>query len=199
MVSMRELNECKAEVFRRSEVRIRERKRVRKHIVMLCIPICLLMFLGTLMPSPAKNIRGNKSSGTKADSGVLMESTTGSIVCSYTLVEIQWEEESSEVHMECYKKVTDKVEVTKVFCVIHSYFSNADGAEKNGESSIDDNRQNGTTSKLEEYKVIFYTEEGHQTIYKICDNEILNVSTGEMVILTDDQITELKVELGIVK
>ena len=199
MVSMRELTECKAEVFRRSEVRIRERKRVRKHIVMLCIPLCLLMVLGTLMLSPEKNIRGNKSSGAKVDGGVLMESATGSIVCSYTLVEIQWEEETSEDHMECYKKVTDKVKVTKIFCTIHSYFPTADGAEKNGESSIDDNRQNGANSKLEEYKVIFSTEEGCQTIYKICDNEIVNVSTGEMVILTDDQIAKLKVELGIVK
>ena len=38
---MRELHECQAEVFRRSEKRIKERKQRRKRILMVCIPLVL--------------------------------------------------------------------------------------------------------------------------------------------------------------
>ena len=48
---MRTLQECQAEVFRRSEQRIRERKKRRKHLLMLCIPLvlCLTAVSGLLI------------------------------------------------------------------------------------------------------------------------------------------------------
>lgn len=42
---MRDLNECQAEVFRRSEQRIKERKQRRKHILLACVPLVLCMTL----------------------------------------------------------------------------------------------------------------------------------------------------------
>jgi len=39
---MRELNECKAEVFRRSEQRIKERRK-RRRILALCMPLCVII------------------------------------------------------------------------------------------------------------------------------------------------------------
>jgi hypothetical protein len=42
---MRELHECQAEVFRRSEKRIKERKQRRKHILLACIPLVLCISL----------------------------------------------------------------------------------------------------------------------------------------------------------
>lgn len=43
---MRNLEECKAEVFRRSEERIKERKRTRNRMLACCIPLCLLLVAG---------------------------------------------------------------------------------------------------------------------------------------------------------
>lgn len=55
---MREINECTAEVFRRSEKRIKERKRNRNRILMCCIPflICFTIFSAAILPAmmPAK-------------------------------------------------------------------------------------------------------------------------------------------------
>jgi len=47
----RTLQECQAEVFRRSEQRIKERKKRRKHLLMLCIPLvlCLTAVSGLLL------------------------------------------------------------------------------------------------------------------------------------------------------
>jgi len=196
---MRELNECKAEVFRRSERRIKERRRVQKRIFTLCIPICLVVVLCSVMILPETVSKGNRGSGNKVDGGVLKENSAGSIVCSYTLVEIQWTEELSEHNTQHYMKVTDKVEVTKIFCAIHSLFSSVDDPEKNAEGSIYGNQQIGSTGKPEKYKVIFSTAEGYQTVYNLYDNKIFNVSTGEKMILTDEQTAQLKVTLGILK
>ena len=50
---MRELHECQAEVFRRSEKRIKERKQRRNHILMVCIPLilCVTIFGGLFLPN----------------------------------------------------------------------------------------------------------------------------------------------------
>lgn len=47
---MRELNECTAEVFRRSENRIKERKKKRNHVLAWCIPLCLLIAVCSVIP-----------------------------------------------------------------------------------------------------------------------------------------------------
>ena len=49
---MRELNECKAEVFRRSDNRIKERRRKINRVLALCVPLCLILtiFSVTILP-----------------------------------------------------------------------------------------------------------------------------------------------------
>lgn len=50
---MRELNECKAEVFRRSDNRIKERRRKINRVLALCVPLCLILtiFSVTILPA----------------------------------------------------------------------------------------------------------------------------------------------------
>ena len=74
---MREINECMAEVFRRSENRIKERKRKRNRILAMCIPLCLIitifsvtMLSGILPRGMDKTPEANGLSG-NADAGVL--------------------------------------------------------------------------------------------------------------------------------
>lgn len=52
---MRELNECTAEVFRRSEKRIKERRRTRNRVLICCIPLCLIITIWsvTILPGIA--------------------------------------------------------------------------------------------------------------------------------------------------
>lgn len=40
---MRDINECRAEVFRRAENKIKERKRKRRRIFATCVPLCLIV------------------------------------------------------------------------------------------------------------------------------------------------------------
>lgn len=62
---MRELKECKAEVFRRSEERIKQRKKARRRVLTWCIPFFLIAvgavsFLPTLM-SAGYDKNGNEA------------------------------------------------------------------------------------------------------------------------------------------
>ena len=64
---MRELNECKAEVFRRSDNRIKERRRKFNRVLALCVPLCLILtiFSVTILPAmmPAGNDKAPEADG----------------------------------------------------------------------------------------------------------------------------------------
>lgn len=76
---MRELNECKAEVFRRSDNRIKERRRKFNRVLALCVPLCLILtifsitILPAMMPAGkdmapgADGLSGNATSGDRGD------------------------------------------------------------------------------------------------------------------------------------
>lgn len=65
---MRELDECKAEVFRRSENRRKERKKRRNRVIAWCIPLCLLVALWSVASPPATN-GGNYDGAIEITSG----------------------------------------------------------------------------------------------------------------------------------
>ena len=64
---MRELNECRAEVFRRSEKRIKARKR-RNSVLAWCIPLCLLIGVWSMSSEPPSN-DGNYDGAIEITSG----------------------------------------------------------------------------------------------------------------------------------
>ena len=72
---MRELNECTAEVFRRSDNRIKERRRKFNRVLALCVPLCLILtifsvaILPAMMPAGSDKAAGeeNYMDGTKND------------------------------------------------------------------------------------------------------------------------------------
>ena len=86
---MRELNECKAEVFRRSDNRIKERRRKFNRVLALCVPLCLILtifsitILPAMMPAGkdmapgADDLSGNATSGDRGDQGNNKEDGNG--------------------------------------------------------------------------------------------------------------------------
>ena len=59
---MRNFEERKAEVFRRSENRIKERKRNRNRILALCVPLCLILTVMSVTMLPSMLSIGDKNS-----------------------------------------------------------------------------------------------------------------------------------------
>ena len=53
---MKDLNECKAEIFRRSEKRIKARRRVYNSLLVLCIPaVVIIAVLPIIVPMNSNN------------------------------------------------------------------------------------------------------------------------------------------------
>lgn len=195
---MREINECTAEVFRRSEKRIKERKRNRNRILAFCIPLCLIVTVFSVMILPAMMPAMNTKNAA-AEIG----DTAGSPAYAYNAVEIH----DNSMLPEHYEKVTDKVAVTRIFNVIYSLFVNVDEAAQNGGANSDTNRFNAdnasptevanNASKMKDYTVIFTTEDGAQTVYTLSGNTLLNVNTNESIVLSDAQVARLMIALVI--
>lgn len=195
---MREINECTAEVFRRSEKRIKERKRNRNRILALCIPLCLIVTVWSVTILPAMLPAGKDSAAEGMMNDTAAEDSAGSIVCSYTEVEVQGEGDSPEY----YEKITDKVEITKIFSAVHAHFPEKDdavqdGMEPDGEAAEDNDDKIDSTNRTSGYVITFSDADGNQTVYNLHGNDLLNVNTDETVTLTNHQVAELKEALGL--
>lgn len=188
---MRELNECTAEVFRRSEKRIKERKKNRNRILAFCIPLCLIVAVFSVMVRPAMR--------TKNEAAELSGDTAGSILYSYNSVEIHDD--------SYYKKVTDKVVVTRMFNAVYSLFVNVEEEFYNSAENSDNNRVNAdnaqptqaasNVSEMNCYTITFTAADGSQTEYALSGNTLLNMNTNESVVLSDAQVVRLLIAFDI--
>ncbi len=185
---MREIDECKAEVFRRSEKRIKERKKKRNHILSLCIPLCLVVTVWSVMIMPA--MMPKKAVKNVAEVVIEDCTTSNSYVCPYTEVMIR-NADSSNVGSQ---SVTDKVKVARIFETISALNESADGGLTADEDAAD---QNESTKNLTGYIITFVTEDGSEKVYALDNNELFNVDENTRIILTDSQLEELSALLGI--
>lgn len=183
---MRELDECKAEIFRRSKNRKKERREKRNRILAISIPlvICFIVFsvivLMEIMPA--------KDNGT---------TNNGNRVCSYMAVEIENKKNmKSEI-----QNITDTVEIDKIFSVIHSIYIDAKEEAVPTEETFlspDDSviMPNGAF-EFNGCVITFRGDNGSKVVYTLKENVLRNVYEDINVIINDLQLAELKTILGI--
>ena len=195
---MRDLNECTAEVFRRSEQRIKERGRKRVRVLAVCIPLCLIVVVWSVVGLPAMTPEGG-ALGSDRTYGEAAGNAPGSFACPYTVAEIQETGPSPAAHGG---KVTDPLAVAELFRTVQSLFEEADSngiglnqlpeeeASKNGDLTDAPDRSG-------EYTVIFTAEDGSRAVYRLSGHRLLNVNTDEAIFLSDFQTAGLLAALGI--
>ena len=78
------------------------------------------------------------------------------------------------------------------------YFSeNSDAVMVNPEVSEDDFSHIADSSSPIGYFITFTDSEGGRTIYHLSENLLTNTETNETITLTEDQLLQLKTDLGI--
>ena len=175
---MIDLKECQTEVLRLSEQRIKARKRNRSRIMAMCIPLILIVSLWSVSRFPEMGMNDS------------MEVQIG-IIADDSAVVIQ----NSETN---YEKITDSAVVSKVRRTLDDYFSeNSDVVMVNPEVSEDDFSHIADSSSPIGYFITFTDSEGGRTIYHLSENLLTNTETNETITLTDDQLLQLKTDLGI--
>lgn len=192
---MREINEYTAEVFRRSEKRIKERKRKRNSILMCCIPlfVCLTVFSAAVLPSVMKSKSSNffesvGDAGSATYGNMEINDEIGSIACSFMQARIQNVGTFSEHYEEL---VTDKLRVDQMYFLICDIFE-ISKAEKFSETAEAYSTEDGSVSKAAAYVFTFTTAEGDEATYSLNGNKLVANETGETVYLSADQLDELR-------
>lgn len=183
---MRDLNECQAEVFRRSEQRIKARKRNRTRIMAVCIPLILVVSLWSVGHFPETGMDDSMEVAT----GIIVDQSN-SIVVDCSMVEIRDTE-------QYYEKITDSAVVFKVNCTMSDFFTGlSEASVPDGESAEDDFSHISDTTRSLGYSITLTDSEGIRTVYRLTGNLLTNTEINVTITLTDDQLLQLKTDLGI--
>ena len=190
---MREINECTAEVFRRSEKRIKERKR-RRQILMACIPLvlCLTLFsafvLPTMMPAGSSDKNAAPESSKEQYSGALGEDCDG--ILSAGSVEV-----SGNGVSNYYTSAEDVQSIMDLLngIVAVPETEDADDFVTNGST---------TTSRDEAYedngyKIVVTRSDGTTAEYLLLGTTLIDQATQEEFQMSEETYFELKDALGI--
>lgn len=196
---MRNLNECQAEVFRRSEKRIKERKQRRNHILMACIPLvlCITLFSAFLLPGVLPE--DAKDAG---PAGEVNEDKSESLACAYTKIDVT----GNGISLS-YTEASDVLNISNQLTsyMVNEPESNLTGSEEiRGEDFQDGTEDDlhfgmtGATSAAGAGYVITLTlHEGGTIAYRLSGNSLLDMAENKTYKLTQAQLKELNELLGI--
>ncbi|MBQ3028540.1 MAG: hypothetical protein IJD26_05620 [Lachnospiraceae bacterium] len=213
---MRNLEDCRAEVFRRSEERIKERKRNRNRALACCIPLCLLFVAGGLYLRPfllpVDDFLKYEKVGEVSDFGL------GGLA-SGTAVTVVSAEVTDETGAEgVSRKITDGAAVRELYDFVSCYFElpvakdtglqdGADGASagdtvkytvsmgQDGDTVYDEIELKSKYGSAEfplEYKLVFRGSGGEKFVFCLFGNELYYEKNGAAVKLSEEKSEALK-------
>lgn len=196
---MRNLEDCRAEVFRRSEERIKERKRNRNRALACCIPLCLLLIAGGfyLRPFllPVDDFLKYEKVGEVSDFGL------GGLA-SGTAVTVVSAEVTDETGAEgVFRKITDGAAVRELYDFVSCYFELPaakdtglqDGADGNTVyDEIELKSKYGSAEFPLEYKLVFRGSGGEKFVFCLFGNELYYEKNGAVVKLSEEKSEALK-------
>lgn len=165
---MRTLHECQTEVFRRSEERIRARRRAARALL-VCLPLilCITAFSLFVLPDLAA-LPGEPSS--KNDSAAPPPA-----VCRIDI------SEADQV-----TSVTDQARIRAIADTLAA-LNGAPGAEPPGGSE---------SAGAEGLTITLFAEDGPQAVYRLTDDTLTNITTGSAMALTREQSAALSALLA---
>ena len=195
---MRELHECQAEVFRRSEKRIKERKQRRQRILMTCIPLvlCLTIFGTFLFPQLNNNMQAPEGMPESETQAAMGQDENQSMTCS--IVEIKVSGNGVSI------RYTDVADLLLISDQLNTYgtrepetsgTTNEDGSDRS--ENADDVVGGVADSANAAYTITLVTHEGEKTEYQLIGNTLLNQTTNQAYTLTYEQVKELREILGV--
>jgi len=195
---MRNFEERKAEVFRRSEKRIKERKQRRNHILMACIPLvlCITLLGAFLFPrATPEDPRFNGSAG-----GGLTEEKFESLSCPIAKITV-----TGGNFSQTYKEVEDLLLISDQLYSYGSRGSETNGTTDDGIASEGEDRKENADdvsgsvadSANIAYTITLITHEGVKTEYQLVGKTLKNLTTKQTYNLSQTQVNELYKLLGI--
>ncbi len=199
---MRELNECKAEVFRRSDNRIKERKRSRNRILALCLPLCLVLTILSVTTLPAIMPVGEESlDGVTDDVSTNDFEANSSDVNSKenNCVSVTVSGNGSE------RTITDASSVENVFYQIHDILeanegymnsaSNNNFIVNNSGECVPPVNEQYKPNNIEKYTITLMSSDGSEQVFELYGAVLDDVESEKKIMLTKEQLNKLTAAL----
>ena len=189
---MRELHECQAEVFRRSEKRIKERKQRRNHILMVCIPLilCVTIFGAFLFPQ-LDDFKQAPESSNEQFSGAMGKDEIGGLFTGS--VEVSGNGVSSY-----YTSVENVQGIMRLINGVVAVPETNDGDDLRDyitdESTSTDKNENYQESC---YKIVVKRSDKTSTEYLLVGSVLIDQTTHQEYPVSEDAMKDLKNALGI--
>ena len=189
---MRELHECQAEVFRRSEKRIKERKQRRNHILMTCLPLvlCLTIFGAFLFPQ-LDDFKQAPESSNEQFSGAMGKDEIGGLFTGS--VEVSGNGVSSY-----YASVENVQGIMRLINGIVAVPETNDGddlrdyiTDESTSTDVNENYQENC------YKIVVKRSDGTSTEYLLVGSLLIDQATQQEYPVSEDAMKDLKSALGI--
>lgn len=192
---MRSFEERKAEVFRRSENRIKERRKARSHALAVCIPLCLIITVWSVTVLPAMLPVNNKKSGATDERA---ENTFGAAYSQNEYVRIETKNSATKDQTAVLKD--DPAEIAGVYRLVQSMLNNI---VQTGDHKTEDQEGQQTSGSdaydaAPVYMIIFTAADGGQTCYMLNDHILIDNATKKETVLTEEQYVQLLQALGVV-
>lgn len=171
---MRELNDCRAEVFRRSEKRIEKHRKCKKWLLASFVPLILCAAVLLIPENPDLSTGGTA------------QEMIGAVNGASSGVEIR-----GSGSLSVYSnKITDPAQVGKIYDTLQGYMTSGVDGGANGES-----RPPAAQPSIGSEFTITFLATGEN--YIISGNQLTNKQTGQIVKLSDGQLAQLKELLGL--
>lgn len=182
---MRNLDECKAEIFCRMEKGIQKRKRLRKRVLSLCLPICLLatVLSVAVITRPEQPIANASSEGS-------LESSNAMYV-SFELTDRGGKSIASQ---------TDPNKINAIYGLLSAELSeqsNVSSAEdfstSSGNFDLNGYKEHNisATATADYHEFTFCTDSGDKTVFILDGNLLTDKATGQQKLLTKMERAEL--------
>ncbi len=190
---MRTINECKAEVFRRMETGIKERKRKRNCFIAACAPLCICGMVFTVMMLP--NMLPIHESYDNAATEMAEDRIEGDPQILFTSVEIV--NASYSTVKNTVLTDTEQVELlyTDILKLLDkSVPENYDGAVVPEIEEVPDATDNSSiTSNIAhpKYTITFCSSYGDRIVYEVNGNSLIYRTTDDETVLTQAELMKL--------
>lgn len=190
---MRTIDECRAEVLRRMEIGIRERKRKRNRVIAVCAPLCLFTVICSVMLLPAMLSASGSHDGVKTE--MAADRTEGGPQILFTSAEIV----NSSCSAEKTAVSTDTEQVDMLYKSILKLFDRTsveayDGATvpegMDEEAATEDSSLNVDTAHSK-YTITFCSSHGDRIVYEISGNSLTCKTAYDETVLTQGELMEL--------
>ncbi len=193
---MRDFNECKAEIFRRMDNGIKERKRKRNRILAYCVPLCLCLVIFSVTMFLEMLSIGTDNAEAE---GTIDEGNTN-LDCVYARVEIQ----NNKQFPEHYEDIRDENKIISIHTLITDLFRNNIGTDTTDKEATEDCFDGNTTENTANsekwdynYSIIFTAGDGTVYVYELRGEMLIDVNTNTEIDLSAEQLGELRVTLGL--